>query len=325
MRSMQSMKMRWILGSMSLVLLACDPAPDDEDLAFREVVPVEGMGFGAWPPPGGTFNTASLGVTPLMRILPPAYDFDGPIKADDGVISLIEVLDGGDYVPVTGVSVPGGRLVLETARGPFEGAAVEGSRWWLDAAKTQHIVITEVSLAGTALGYQLEHRVVGKPEAQPVCAPDIDGDHWAYLVEDVLVDVTDGSVERDDGPLLVACASGALGKAITWGFSPWQDKLVDPLLLYQTGVRTVMADYCGNGSSYTEDGILIQVSNDAAGQRFSAPSASTEAVFGPDGALCLTTPRKPGLPTDCALAPCTDKLEGLMAASYHTWTKLAAP
>lgn len=315
------------LGPSLLVLglTACDAPLDPEALALRdepiEIAELPGPHWsGVWPPPGGTFNTAWLGDDPLMRLMPPGVEW-AP-RSGDGLIDRIEVLDGDAYVPVTHVSVPQGMLVLTTEEGTYDGEDVVGSRWWLEGEDQQYVTITEVSQVGSAFGYQLEHRHGDLVDL--VCAPSIDGDHWAYLVEDVFVDVDDGSITPDDGPLLVACASGALGKAITWGFTPWYPN-DDTLSLYRTGVRTVRADYCGDGSSYTEEGTLIQVRNELAGLSFVAPEQSTEAVFGPDGALCLSEPRVPSRRmVACTLGPCEEG-GSLPSAKHQAWTKLAPP
>ena len=157
------------------------------------------------------------------------------------------------------------------------------------------------------------------PQLWPICEVDIDGHQRAYLVEDVFVDVEDASITRDEGPILVACTSGALGKAITWGFSPWYARSGD-LSLYQTGVRTVRADYCGDGNAHTEEGTPIQVSNTLAGLEFYDADEETEAIFGPNGAICLSEPRVDQPLVGCSLPSCGDDepTEG-----YQAWTKLA--
>jgi ADYC domain len=318
MQSMIISRLVLVLTGSMLVLVGCDEALAPESLSFRDLPSGHGV-ISTWPPSGGTFNTASLGVTPLMRLLPPG----SPALAyeDDGVVVQIEVLDGAQYFPVTSVSAPHGMLEFAAAGVRYEGLAVLGSRWWLDDAHTHYVTITEVSEQGLAFGYQLEHHIVGA-DAKPICEADVVGDHWAYLVADVLVDVHDGTITHQAGPLLVACASGALGKAISWGFSPWDTTLPEALSLYQTGVRTVRADYCGDGSSYTEDGVLIQVYNQLAGQSFAVNTVSDEAIFGPDGALCLSNPRNEGVVPACTLPPCMTRNIPIIDG-FHTWTKLA--
>jgi hypothetical protein len=297
-----------------LGLAACDALPDHEALVLRDE-PVE-IEEGIWPPPGGTINTAWLGDMPLMRLVPPGSEFES--HAGDAAIGLIEVFDGDQYLPVTDMAIPQGALVLTAGGVTYTGKTLIESRWWIGDAMTEYIVITNVSEEGLAPGYQLEHR---RGDLQdPLCEPSVDDEHWAYLVEDVFVNVANGNIMPDDGPLLIACASGAVGKAITWGFSPWYEGDVD-LALYRTGVRTVMADYCGDASSHTGDGIFIQVSNELAGQYFTAPEASTEAIFGPDGALCLSEQRVPSRRRGCSLSPC----EAPPSEPFQAWTKLAPP
>jgi len=310
---------RRFLGSSLLVfeLAACDAPLDHEELLFRdepEISPyAPGNQSGTWPPPGGTFNTAWLGDMPLMRLVPPGSEVAS--ETGDGVIYFIEVFDGEEYLPVTNVAVPNGTLVLTAGGETYTGGAVVGSRWWLDETGTDYIVITAVGEPGVAAGYLLEHHHGDQQDY--ICEPTRAGSHWSYLVEDIFVDVQNGDITPDSGPLLVACVTGAVGKAITWGFSPWYPG-DDTLALYRTGVRTVRADYCGDGWSYTDDGILIQVSNALAGRSFDDPTARTEAIFGPDGAVCLSHARFKEPTLTCTLPQCEEPTE-----SFQAWTKLA--
>lgn len=310
---------------LALMSSGCDEPPDLPQLVeFREMM--EGpVVEGTWPPSGGTLNTAWLGETPLMRIALPSYPRD-LCRDDDAYVEEIEVMVEGAYELGTSATANEGELVVRAANVDHRGAALVGSRWWLDAAKTHYITITEYGEADGRFGYQFEHQSLTQAIPDPViCEPDIDGDRWAYVVGNVSVDVADASISIDNHSLLVACASGALGKAISWGFAPWAYGYARDLKLYQTGVRTVMADYCGDGVSYTEDGVLIQVSNERAGQSFVYPETSTEAVFGPDGALCLTCPRIGGPDPACDIPACGSDAgaEALMNQSFHAWTKVA--
>jgi len=309
-----------------LALGACDETAEADPASFRaldlpwQIIP-------GWPPPGGTLNTASLGTTPLMRLLLPGYPGanGNNVRTSDAVIHSVELMRSRSFEEVTSISAISGELSITTDDGDFRGADLIDSRWWLDEQKTRYITITDYGEAAGFKGYQFEHHwTVSGPANPMICTPDVDGNHWAYVVGDVLVQPT-GSITNDPGALLIACSSGALGKAITWGFTPW-DETNQTLDLYQTGVRTVMADYCGDGSSYTEDGTLIQVHNDLAGQGFVNPTTENEAVFGPDGALCLSEPRAASHAPDCEIPVCGDEVEIdlLMTESFHTWTKLGS-
>ncbi len=310
---------------MAISITACDLTTDTAMASARNGA-FEGPSLRPWPPPGGTLNTAWLGNVPLMRLLPPNYP-PATHRSGDRRIDDIEVFDGV-FRQVTAVTAVGGRVVMTTSEGQFEGDQLIGSRWWLDPARTNYVTITQYGEDQNHHGYQLEHRQADEENSSvAVCEPDIDGDHWAYIVGDVLVQSNDAKMLIDPKALLVACASGALGKAITWGFTPWELTGGKQLDLYQTGVRTIMADYCGNGFSYTEDGTEIQVHSVGAGLDFTDASIATEALFGPNGALCLTTPRLGEIGPSCGIPACPTEpeLEKIVASGGLAWTKLGDP
>jgi hypothetical protein len=66
--------------------------------------------------------------------------------------------------------------------------------------------------------------------------------------------------------------------------------------LYDTCVRMVRADYCGDGRSFTRDGTVIGYRDSAGLATLTAEDIATEslafeAVWGPGGAICLARPR----------------------------------
>lgn len=317
------------IGSLALLgsLTACDAppysAPDPSWLGE-----IEFRGTRPWPPPGGTLNTAWLGDSPLMRLI------IGPVPVErttetDVVVQSVDLLLDGHYesVPTSSIELDGSELVVSIADVEYRGEALEGSRWWLPGARERYIEIVGVDSHDGVFNYSLDFFSSRLHPSLPseVCAAPSGGSQWAYMVGDVAVD-DQATITDEPGTLLVACVSGALGKAIDWGFSPWPDQRP----LYQTGVRTILADYCGDGTSQTEDGIPIQVANSAAGKTFTNADAPTEAVFGPDGALCLSEPRVVGVgmghsSSSCFIPDCgSDKdIDALMhVASTHAWTKL---
>jgi len=313
------------LPSLALALASvlgpgCDLPVEPEEFELREGDPgVEGT----WPPSGGTLNTAVLNGSTLMRIIPP--NAPASCQGSDACITEIEVMSGGQHVLATAATSEQGDLVVVAEGIEYRGATLVDSRWWLDPAHTAYVTITEFAQEQGHFGYQFEHRVVEGASIRPViCEPDEDGDQWAYVVGDVNVDPGTAEISVDHGALAIACASGALGKAISWGFSPWKNGHVHDTKFYQAGLRTVMADYCGDGSSYTVDGTVIQVSNERAGQTFFDPAASTEAVFGPDGALCLSSPRIIGAGAQCSIPTCgsDESVQGMTTQSFRVWTKI---
>lgn len=314
------------------MLPACGDVPDADPLAFRSSPPTEEDGdpFGRWPPPSLTLNTAWLGDAPLMRLLLP--DHTQGSDPMDTAVELIEVRQpSGQYQAVDSVSVVDGELVLMGGGGTYQGPDLIDSRWWIDTQYPRYITIHGYSdaLAGHFV-YDLTYVEGDKPTSICRAQAGTEGDkgkkaeHWAHLVPNVAVDVEDAVISSDPGAVLIACAQGALGKAIRYGFAPWNGLDVPGGLdLYQTGVRVVRADYCGDGVPHTVEGIFIQIRNDLANQSFIDPSAATEAIFGPDGAHCVETPRVPLSDLGCALDRCLG--EDVLAGSDPslTWIKQA--
>ena len=124
-----------------------------------------------------------------------------------------------------------------------------------------------------------------------LCSPDSVEQAAAVVLDGFTVNKTSGDVITRSNTLYLGCASGAVGKAPTWGYTPWDLGLAD----FEAMVRMVRADYCGNGVSWTSPGRAISI-QDVWGINSFAPSATTtEAIWGPNGALCLGKPRDPSI------------------------------
>ena len=97
----------------------------------------------------------------------------------------------------------------------------------------------------------------------------------------------------DDEPLEVGfvCTAGARGKCIRIGYYPW---LVDEASgesiarYHQACVHMMRADYCGDGHPYTRAGTAVAWI-DRLGRFGEWPRRNLrdEAVWGPDGAICV--------------------------------------
>jgi len=115
-----------------------------------------------------------------------------------------------------------------------------------------------------------------------------------------------------------ACRGAALAKAVEWGYRPWvSDDMRDA---HAAAVRMIRADYFGDGVTHTTNGNAIDVSD----KWFIQTSSTTwqiEAKWGPNGAVCLNTPRKLSWPRDsmpeaASLPYCTDN--GLVDGTPNT-------
>ncbi len=164
------------------------------------------------------------------------------------------------------------------------------------------------------------------------CAEDLDpfGDahllrEHAYLVADLDVDPASGNFSELPDQLYLACRSGAVGKAIDWGYAPWQwgnDA-------HELATRVVRADYCGSGKSFTKKGNALQVRDQLGVNDFAAPALTDEAAWDLDTsrATCVTLPRDVLLQQDFTAITCGDEVlpacsPAAMTGSFFA-TKLA--
>ncbi len=114
--------------------------------------------------------------------------------------------------------------------------------------------------------------------------------------------------QSTSGKFTWACRGASLAKAVEWGYRPWVDAAMEDA--HQAAMRMIRADYCGDGVTHTTNGNPIDVSD-----KWSIQTSDTdwpiEAKWGPDGAVCLNTPRKlqwprESLPCAASLPYCTD-------------------
>lgn len=107
----------------------------------------------------------------------------------------------------------------------------------------------------------------------------------------------------------VTCWDGTAAKCMRWGYRPWRSlthptsgpQSLDPL--WRSCVRAARADYCGNGTSFTDNGKQIDIWDrysfiaktpestrwvDSSGR---AEAYSDESAFDEDGAVCLVRER----------------------------------
>ncbi|MBZ5715443.1 ADYC domain-containing protein [Nannocystis pusilla] len=109
-----------------------------------------------------------------------------------------------------------------------------------------------------------------------------------------------------------ACRGAALAKAVEWGYAPWRTAGGTSLKdAHQAGVRMIRADYCGNGTTHTVNGNPIDVSD-----KWSIQEPGTvwpvEAKWGPDGAVCLNTPRRAAWSRATVIAECVAAGKGVL-------------
>ena len=145
---------------------------------------------------------------------------------------------------------------------------------------------------------------------QPIPAVPLNG-LWNY--EQGVPD--GGSWSVNDDSFTFACMGFALAKCVTLGYPPWtQGKVCDDegngnncvkttlAAHHQACVRALRADYCGDGTSYTVDGVALNL-YDGIGIRLDSEDWAIEAEWDDAGARCVVSERLPDV-----FPPCIDSL-----------------
>lgn len=114
---------------------------------------------------------------------------------------------------------------------------------------------------------------------------------------------TGGSKIEDDTVFTFACEGYVLHKCVIAQYKPWetvlvcnQDKKKNQCTevslseYHQACTRMLRADFCGDGTSYTQNNVQVSL-YDGIGIRLDSEDWAFEAEWDEDGAICLTDPR----------------------------------
>lgn len=126
---------------------------------------------------------------------------------------------------------------------------------------------------------------------QNLCQPD--RDHVAKALP--LSGQWDAQGNHQNDGITLACTNGGLAKCVRWGYKPW--KTEQSYLLrdfHQACTRMVRADYCGNGTAHTREGVRIDVYDRLGIQKRAENTGMIfEAAWGPNGAVAIDRTRFP--------------------------------
>jgi hypothetical protein len=139
---------------------------------------------------------------------------------------------------------------------------------------------------------------------EPLCQAGPDGRRQAIPVRGRFSAADGRFADGEAGAFELACTGGAMGKCIRFGYHPWQTRAwpvhaqqadassPSYLTLYNACLRMVRADYGGDGSGTTSNGMRI-VLYDARGIGVGAndPRMPFEAGWTDAGAVCVNHPR----------------------------------
>lgn len=266
----------------SLALAAgCDevePGDDGEDQGAVLLRP--GGGGGIW------LNTSALGSHAFAAL-------DLKKGSHDGVrLDRVLVKQGvNNFIVVDRVKGVDGEIQAGQGTTNYFGPQLVGSKWELTLIANGAGTPATMWISGAtnnqgAWQYTFQHHDEQGNVAN-LCDPDADGKAVAVPIADMTVNSTTGDLASRQNTLYLACTSGAIGKAVTWGYTPWDIGLNE----FEATVRVVRADYCGDGQSWTTPGTALQVEDAWGVSHFADPTATNEAVWGVSGALCIATTR----------------------------------
>ncbi|MFP2933421.1 ADYC domain-containing protein [Pyxidicoccus sp. 3LG] len=113
-----------------------------------------------------------------------------------------------------------------------------------------------------------------------------------------------GGGARLDNPRVFtfACEGAAIAKCVRFGYRPWGTTADGRSLSdhHQACTRMVRADFCGDGTSYTQDGNWVNLF-DNVGVQADTEAWQFEAEWNADGASCFSsTTRASGQPVSCS-------------------------
>ena len=271
-------------GAAVAAMLCCGCAPDSSrgevvgEAAGAEIVP-NGLNFN-----GLNFNGVHLAPLPLAGLR-----LGGHANPNAHVIS--SVLAGG----------PGSSSMLVGAELP--GTLSNGASLTLriDAVTTP---ASQPDLPLFTVSYQL----TGSVERRPLCGLAADGTPVQAIPlsgswDESAGTPTGGAHLDDPMSITFACRGYALAKCVEFGYAPWRSVTecrapgdchqLSLAPFHQACTRMLRADYCGDGTSTTRDGTLIDVWDEPGLQTDDAATWAFEGEWGEGGASCVVSTRWP--------------------------------
>lgn len=321
-----------ILAATSVI--GCDPDPADAGADGAIFLRPTGGG-GIW------LNTSAIGSKEFSE-----FDLGGQLHAGVTLTGVLLKQADNSFITATASEVVDGELRAKVGQTIYAGAALVGSRWQLSIpdydydyddqveAESDDNGIRNVELwissyqqdASNQFQYTFQTLdEVGEPTY--ICDADADGHHASIPIKDISVDSETGSMTARPSTVYLACTSGAVGKAVLWGYKPWERSLAE----FEVASRMVRADYCFDGVSWTETGTHLQIRDAFDINDFLHAQDPTEVVWTTGGIACIGQPRLAiytAPQVTCNGQPVPSCPANVTLASYPGavfWTKLDAP
>ncbi len=275
---------------------------------------------------GGVWlNTSAIGSQPFSEM-----DLAGALHDGVQVIGVQVKGPNDTWITADRTEVVDGTLRVTVGKTAHVGAALVGARWQVNLVDDQGVVlprklwIAEVDVISAKEARYTFQTHDDNGEVVYLCEADALGSHSAAVIKDVTIDPFTADMAPRRETAYFACVSGAVGKAVTWGYRPWERTLAE----FATAVRVVRADYCFDGMSWTTPGTALQLKDRWNINTFLSAAAPTEVVWTRAGIACLTQPRALSYSAEqvtCdgkAIPSCPGDLTMTTYADTQFWTKL---
>jgi hypothetical protein len=162
--------------------------------------------------------------------------------------------------------------------------------------RIDNIYVDPARPQGDVYLYDLSVAAAGSSEWRSLCTDGAGSPVPAIPIRNYWNTQTGARIDNPD-VVTFACTSGALGKCVRLGYRPWAQaarctgevcSAVSLADYHQACTRMIRADYCGNGTSYTLDGTLIEVYDELSPPILTNTMGwSVEGQWNPGGASCV--------------------------------------
>lgn len=270
---------------------ACTALPDEDDLEFRTTIdttPLNSPDIDDAPIPevalDGQENFAGVSLVALRHLGPPDRDFLLDTFDDELIARMDKTIieSGSGLVGWEVVMERDGEELIATISGYTDDIAAL-------ADDGEPLTAYALSYHGLLDGVWGHWNVCPEFAASPETPVLTIIPGQTYDREDKRVDLIDPNW------VTFACVGEAAFKAKSLGYS--QSRIFpgtsQPATRAQQDatLKMITADYCGTGHSFTNQGVELDWENRAGSVTPDSPPGDLEAVWGPNGALCLDEPR----------------------------------
>lgn len=283
-----------------LALAACSPSDTEGDLGAEVPPPLEEVGSSAsglsvengGSLNGGSLNGGSLNGGSLNGGSLNGNDLSGFLVHVDYAGAAINGDSSLDWVRIEGTEFQAKQGSFLHTGSAFRGAWFFGT---LGDGRRVKLRVADMRAAAAPNSDLTEYWVEYRDDDNvwhPLCRDDTGAAVWAYPVKgtyDFRRGVPTGGQHFDDpARFTFACGGGAIQKCINLGYRPWATRNGVSLAAYhQACTRLLRADYCGDGTPYTQNGNRVNL-YDTVGVQQDTENWFFEADWDERGARCFS-------------------------------------